>query len=279
MKNIVFVADFFADQVLGGGELNNEELIKIITQQKHSIEKINSHLLTKEYVQQNRDAKFIIANFVNVPFDVVREMYDKEYIIYEHDHKYLSTRNPGMFPDFVAPKESIINLEFYQKAKAVLCQSKFHVEIVHKNTHLNNLVNLGGNIWDMDSLKFMKTQADVEKNQKYAIMNSNIPHKNTIGSIRFCNAKSYDYTLIESQDYKSFLQLMGANKSLVFMPQTPETLSRVVVEARMMNMGVVTNKMIGARTEPWYSLKGHKLIEIMKNKRKEITDTVLENLR
>jgi len=27
---IIFVADFFAEQVLGGGELNNEELITIV---------------------------------------------------------------------------------------------------------------------------------------------------------------------------------------------------------------------------------------------------------
>ena len=71
---------------------------------------------------------------------------------------------------------------------------------------------------------------------------------------------------------------MGVHKSLVFLPETPETLSRIVVEARMMNMGVVTNKMIGAASEPWYALKGHELIDIMIQKRTDITNTVLENL-
>ena len=72
--------------------------------------------------------------------------------------------------------------------------------------------------------------------------------------------------------------MMGINKSLVFLPETPETLSRVIVEARMMNMGVVTNKLVGAASEPWYSLKGHDLIKVFHDKRDEITDIVLENL-
>jgi hypothetical protein len=277
--NIVFVADFFADQVLGGGELNNEELINILVSQGHSVEKVNSHAVTSEFIEQRKDQKFVIANFVGLPHGAKELFYDKHYIIYEHDHKYLSTRNPGVFPNFKAPSEHVINLEFYQNAKAVLCQSAFHTDIALKNTNLTNLVNLGGNIWDIDSLNFVSEQADVEKNGRYAIMNSNIRHKNTAGAIKFCNAKGYDYTLIQSGEYKQFLKAMGENKSLVFLPETPETLSRIVVEARMMNMGVVTNKLIGAASEPWYALKGHELIEVMKQKRSEITNKVLESLK
>ena len=101
---------------------------------------------------------------------MIPHFYNKQYIIYEHDHKYLSTRNPGVFPDFVAKKEHVINLEFYKNASAVLCQSSFHTEIARKNTHLDNIVNLGGNIWDLDSLKLRSEQA---KNRKAANLRSN----------------------------------------------------------------------------------------------------------
>jgi hypothetical protein len=130
----------------------------------------------------------------------------------------------------------------------------------------------------MDSLKFMSEMATVDKKPTYAIMNSQIRHKNTVGAIRFCNVKGYDYKLIESRNYKEFLSMMGENKSLVFLPETPETLSRVIVEARMMNMGVVTNKLVGAASEPWYALKGHELIKVFHTKRDEITDIVLDKL-
>ena len=275
---ILFIADFFAEQVLGGGELNNEELISILASKGHQILKTNSHFVTPELLSENRDANFIIANFINMSPELIPALYDKNYIIYEHDHKYLSTRNPGVFPDFVAPKEHVVNIDFYKNAAAVLCQSKLHSEIAHKNADLDNIVNLGGNIWDLESLKFMSENAKIEKNDTYAVMDSNIKHKNTVGAIRYCNAKGYDYNLVESSNYREFLSLLGVNKSLVFLPQTPETLSRVIVEARMMNMGVVTNRSVGAASEEWYNLKGHDLIRVMHSKREEIANKVLEIL-
>ena len=34
---LVFIADFFVDEILGGGELNNDELIKIFKQRGHEV--------------------------------------------------------------------------------------------------------------------------------------------------------------------------------------------------------------------------------------------------
>jgi hypothetical protein len=55
----------------------------------------------------------------------------------------------------------------------------------------------------------------------------------------------------------------------VFFPQTPETLSRVTLEAKMMNLSVITNEFTGAYHEDFYSLSGKELIKkvwIMRDK-------------
>ena len=272
---IVFIADFFAEQVLGGGELNNEELITMLRADGHEVLKYNSHQVNASFIKKHENHKFIIANFCNLRQELIPMFYNTDYIIYEHDHKYLKTRNPGVFQNFQAPKEQIINLEFYQKAIAVLCQSNFHSEIVKLNTNLNNIINLSGNIWTLDSLKFMSDISNIEKTDKCAILKSNIEHKNTAEAIRFCDAKGLEYSLISSPNYEDFLTLLGQNKKFIFFPKTPETLSRVVVEARMMGMSVIVNKMIGATREPWYRLKGQQLIEIMILKRQEIKNKVI----
>jgi hypothetical protein len=46
----------------------------------------------------------------------------------------------------------------------------------------------------------------------------------------------------------------------------------------MMGMSVVTNKLVGATREDWFSLKGEDLIELMVNKRQEIPKTLEEIL-
>jgi purine nucleoside phosphorylase len=80
--------------------------------------------------------------------------------------------------------------------------------------------------------------------------------------------------LIPSLAYKDFLTRLGKSKKFVFLPKTPETLSRIVVEARMMGLSVITNNLVGATKEEWFSLKGIELINIMTEKRKQIPDLV-----
>ena len=71
---------------------------------------------------------------------------------------------------------------------------------------------------------------------------------------------------------------MGSHKTFVFFPKTPETLSRVVVEARMMGMSVIVNKMIGATREEWYQQKGVTLVQTMRDKRTEIKNLVVNEM-
>ena len=95
-----------------------------------------------------------------------------------------------------------------------------------------------------------------------------------IAAIKYCEFKNLNYDVLGGLPYKQFIEKFGLNKTFCFFPKTPETLSRLVVEARMMNMGVITNKTVGAIYEPWYSLKGGALIDVMIKKRQEIINKI-----
>jgi hypothetical protein len=279
MKEIIFIADFFSDQVLGGGELNNDELINLLIKKNVHVKKNNSSLVDRQFIDENIDKFFIIANFCFLNHDCLNKIKEScSYVIYEHDHKYLKSRNPGIFDNFIAPPSELINVNFYNKAKAVFVQSQLHENIVYKNTNLKNLVNLSGNLWSEEVLNLIEEISFLKKENFYAIMDSSIPHKNTIDSIRYCEYKNLDFKLIKNSSYVSFLKQLGINKKLVFFPKTPETLSRIVVESRMMNMGVVTNNMVGATSEDWYTLKGKQLIDVMREKREIITNKIMSYL-
>ena len=67
MSDIVFIADFFANQVAGGGELNNQELILTLQKYSHNVTTINSHNCHPATLRDMPDATtFIIANFINL---------------------------------------------------------------------------------------------------------------------------------------------------------------------------------------------------------------------
>ena len=158
--NLVFIADFFAEQVAGGGELNNEELIQLLKDQDISVEKINSHLVTPELIKRRSISGFIVSNFVNLHPSCIEALYDKKYVNYEHDHKYLKNTNPATYKEFKAPEEDIINYDFYKNASAVFCQSSFHKGIIFKNLGLENIVSVGGNLWGLKAFNLVRNHAE-----------------------------------------------------------------------------------------------------------------------
>jgi len=286
-KKFVFIADFFSDEVPGGGELNNDELANLLIERGHYVLKLKSQNVSFPMLSAIESdgvpANFIISNFINLSEEAKRFFYGApmasmrpRYVIYEHDHKYLQNRNPALYDNYIAPKSHIVNRPFYEGAKAIICQSEFHAKIVKANLGLDNIINIGGNLWSEAVLEVCTILADRDKHPMASIMGSDIEHKNTHEAIAYCKYHGNDYRVIKPCPHIEFLDKLGSNMQLVFLPKTPETLSRIVVEARMMGMAIATNGNVGACGEPWFKLRGKELIEEVRTWRQTIPDRVEE---
>ena len=64
MANILFIADFFADQVPGGGELNNKVLIEKLYKRGHTVRRVNSHLVNHMDLLYNENGMFSGKNML-----------------------------------------------------------------------------------------------------------------------------------------------------------------------------------------------------------------------
>ena len=282
MSKFIYLSVLLLQDIVGGGELSDHELCHQIELLGHDVDKIRCKDFKLTNI--NTDSFYIISNFVSLDPHVLNILQNNcNYIIYEHDHKYIKSRNPALYINYEAPEYEKINLEFYKKAKMVFCQSSFHKNIISTNIDIDNLFNVSGNLWSDDSLEIMRILSKKEKNDCYSILDSRIGHKNTRETVYYCEAKKLPYRLVASPyrlvaspDYQEFLSLLSDNDKFIFLPKTPETLSRVVVEARMMNIKTVTNKRVGASHETWFNLKGEELIDLMYEKKNKITKKVLE---
>ena len=47
-KNVTYISDFFVDHILGGGELNDHELIKLLSSE-NSISSSKHRIFTKQF--------------------------------------------------------------------------------------------------------------------------------------------------------------------------------------------------------------------------------------
>ena len=279
MNKVVYISDYFVDEIIGGGELNDHELTNIMISKNIDVLKLKSFNVNLQILKSLKSYSFIISNFIGLNKECIDYITDNiKYVIYEHDHKYLISRNPALYNNFIAPSEQIKNYDFYKNCKAILCQSNLHKNIVFNNLKLNNIFSLSGNLWSEEILNYIQLISENSKNNSFAILDSHIEHKNTFDAIMFCKHKNYEFCLVKDENYKLFLNKLSLNKGLIFFPKTPETLSRLCVEARMLNLQVITNNFVGASQEEWFKLKGKDLIDFCRNMRYNIYDIVVSNL-
>ena len=114
---ILLISDFFVEELPfgGGAEYNDKILSQILDTEEVNIARKKSASVSVDFLTNlDKDTKLIISNFVLLKQDCKQYIQNKfSYIIYEHDHKYLISRSPGLYNDYLAPKSQIINHSFY----------------------------------------------------------------------------------------------------------------------------------------------------------------------
>lgn len=278
-KKIIFISDFYYPQFVGGAELNDYSLIsRLVLDAKVEVWKKKCDHINVSFLKENKDADYIISNFVTLRDDCKNYLKDHcSYVIYEHDHKYLKRRNPIFYVDFHAPKEELNHYYFYKYAKAVICLTQLAVDVFQKNTGLTNVVKIGASVWRDSDLQYINEIRKDNKKNCYAIMDNDNPIKKKRECIEYCQKNNLKYELIKDKDNKEFLKKLNEYEGLVFMTGHLETCCRIVVEAKMLGMKVITQKkLIGAASEEWYSLKGEELVSEIQKISKQSIDKFLE---
>ena len=278
-KKIIFVADLFRQDLIGGGECNDHILINHFISRKYNV--VLKKCPEINLSDMNKKNFFIIGNFISLSEQNKRLLKNEEYLIYEHDHKYLTSRDPSVFKDFIAPPENIINKEFYENAKAVVVLSKICKEIIEKSLHISNVHNIGCSLWSDEKLDLIESLSEKPKNDTLAIINSSNPIKSTHESIEYCAKNNIQYEVLPPSQEKELLEKLADYKGLVFFPKVLETFSRISAETKMLNCKLLTTpKMLGFASEEIYKLSGRELIQKIrerKNKALELFVSLVES--
>lgn len=277
MNRIVFISDlFWFDGSVGGAELCDGAIIEELLYKKYSNFRdwmvccAPSHLVTPDFLEKNKDSVFFVSNFMRLSEESKRFFHENNlyYTIIEHDHKYVRTNNPSMYPENLCREDHLQNEDFYKKATFVMCQSTLHSEILYKNLLLKNIVNLKGNLWlDLHIEQARKLYKDTEtlreeKNPTFwGVLMSDNPNKGTPQAIKYCQDKDLPFDLIRPATWKHFLMSMTGFAGIVFLPTWVESFNRVLVEARLLGLKVKTNNRIGCESDGWLKYKGDEMFE------------------
>ena len=268
MTNVVFIADAFYEEIpQGGAELVNHLLIEELMKQGYSVEKTLAFKLNNAFFEAKKDSFFIVSSFLSMPKNGIDELKKCTYVLYEHDHKYHMDRNPAMYQNYKIPKNKIVFEDLYLKAQSVICQSSFHEQILIKNIPgIKNTINTGCSVWTEEFLTTVEKSLNKEtRNNKAAIMRSDNVIKAQAKAETYCNNHNIKYDLIEAPSPIEMYKKLVDYEYFVFFPQTPETFSRVFMEAKLAGCKVITNSLIGASYEDYSFSDREKLLSEVKN--------------
>jgi|TARA_A100001515_G_scaffold30725_2_gene23979 hypothetical protein len=282
MKKIVFISDFFVNEINGGAEICDDILISELESKGYKVCKFKSQEFTSKHIllYGKMGFKFIVSNFLGVPENCRKylQLGQYEYFIMEHDHKYLVNRNPALFTNFKAPPQEIVNRDFYASAKFVFCQSSKHKEVLELNLGIDNVVNLGCSLWSKEQLDFIRSNITT-KNNKSFISGDRNPIKGLPEAIKHCTSKGLEYDILPRTSYESFIAELAKYERFVFFPKTLETFCRVILEARMLGCKLATNTLNGCTYEPWFKqYKGEELINFVDSQRDLVVSKIVECL-
>lgn len=286
MNKIFFSADLFhSDGYIGGAERCDDVLIEELFNVKYNdyktnmFVKLNSNNLTPELIEKNKDATFFISNFMLLSEDSKQCLIENniDYIIIEYDHKYVKSNDPSIYKNNLSNEEGLQNINFYKKARVVLCQSTMHSEILYKNLLLNNIVNIAGNLWSEKDIDLLQQVLDSSKPTAgrpgdWAVLNTNNPNKGVPSAIEYCLRNDMKYHQVGSNSYQEFLRQISMFKGVVFFPKWIDTFNRFSVEARVLQCTLKTNQKVGAASDGWLNIKGQPLLNKIKSEKTRIFD-------
>ena len=260
----IFIADFFVEDFRGGAEFVNEEVIKLLEDRGHQVEKIHCKNVTRKFIDDNSDKRFIVSNFMSLNTGAKEAIYDVNYVLYEHDHKYAVNRNPAEYANMKIPPQLIVDADLYRNANAVFCQSSIHKTVLDLNVPNVKTVNLGSSLWTNDFLDQVEKISSAKPNGRAAIIKDENPIKQQGLATAWCEENNISYDLIKAPSPLELVKKLASYEYLVFFPGVLETFCRVVVEAKMVGCKIYTNQLLGAASEEWFQGDRQSIIEEMR---------------
>jgi len=268
---IVFVSDYFSNQITGGAELTSDALLEY---KLSPVICINSQNVNSQVVNQLKDRRWILGNFSMVPDNVLIQIIKdvKDYSVIEYDYKYCRYRSTHKHIeaegkcDCEESKHGKLISILFAKAKNVFWmsenQKQEYIKVFPFLKKANNTVLSSS--FSKESLSYIKSLDTKNKNNKFLILESPSWIKGTQDCISHAVENNLEYELISGLTHKDLLKKMASSRGLIFLPKGLDTCPRLVIEAKMLGCELVLNDNVQHKDEEWFQKDIPEFIEKQK---------------
>jgi glycosyltransferase involved in cell wall biosynthesis len=270
----VFVSDMFESQYAGGAEMSLQALIDTCPS---SVGMVNSSSLSKAFLENNKDSKFIFGNISQLSQEVVGSMADLgvDYSFVEFDYKFCKHRNPLLYNlvegeecDYPSTRLGQMMQDFMNGASSVFFMSDEQMKI-HK-ANLNGLK--GDNLYVLSSLfgkSFFEKIESVrgkKKDNRWVVLGSQSWVKGAKESEEWCKENDLPCDVIWNISPGEFLDKLASSKGICFKPGGLDTCPRFVIEAKLLDCELELNENVQHSNEEWFTGPREQTIEYLKSR-------------
>jgi len=261
---VVFVADLFADEYVGGAELTTQALIDSSPLKVH---KIKSQHITMEILKKGVDKFWIFGNFAGLnPQLIPAIVANLKYSVLEYDYKYCKYRSPekheaetGSPCDCHDQINGKLISAFYYGAMSLWWMSEKQKEKYHSLfpflAEKDNFVL--SSVFDVQTLGIIsalrQAAPPVEERKGWIVLGSQSWVKGFESAKKWCEENNKQYEVVWNLPYQDLLAKLSVSEGFVYLPAGADTCPRMVIEAKLLGCKLHLNDFVQHKDEEWFA--------------------------
>lgn len=266
---VIFVADMFANEYVGGAELTTQALIGSCPL---NVYKIKSRSVTLEMLRKGKECFWIFGNFAELNPQLIPSIVaNLQYSIVEYDYKYCRYRSPEKHAaDTKSPCDCHDQINgklisaFMYGASSLWWMSEKQMHHYHSLfPFLNDKPNIVlSSVFDDKTIATIKLLRESSLEKKgWIVLGSNSWIKGAEAAKAWCESNDKEYEVIWNLTYEQTLAKLAASEGFVYLPAGKDTCPRMVIEAKLLGCKLELNDNVQHKDEEWFASDDVKSIE------------------
>jgi glycosyltransferase involved in cell wall biosynthesis len=259
---IIFVADLFAEDYVGGAELTTEALIE---SSPLEVFKVRCKDLSMDTLESGHKKHWIFGNFSGLQQDLIPTIVaNLNYSILEYDYKFCKYRSVEKHLS-IEQKNCDCHEQMHGKlisafmygAQSLWWMSEDQLKLYCKlfpflvekeNTVLSSVFNETFFV----ALKMLKEKYEDQEKSGWLVLGSTSWIKGYPQAEEWCKENNKEYEVLWNVPYEEVLEKMAQAEGFVYLPLGGDTCPRMVIEAKLLGCEVHINNDVQHAKEIWF---------------------------
>lgn len=259
---VVFVADMFVEDYVGGAELTTQALIDSADVK---VFKVHSKDVSMSVLQQGADRFWVFGNATQLDARLLPTIVGNlRYSILEYDYKYCILRSPekhaattGKPCDCSQQPHGKLISSFYHGAKALWWMSSRQMQrYLQEFPFLSQNDNVVlSSVFDRGTLDLLKTlrKEPNDRSDEWIVLGSSSWVKGADEALQWCVDNGKRHAVIWNVPYPSLLEQLSSARGFAYLPRGGDTCPRMVIEAKLLGCELHINGNVQHADEPWFA--------------------------